>query len=168
MIYHQVRIAMKPDAPEDQVQHALDLMRKLGDIDAVEFFVVGRDFGGEFHYGAMYALKDIDAYRTYMYDPLHRQIDAIGLPLAANMVSWISPTTPTPRSATRSPRCTATGSPTTPKSSIWSRTSTRTRAAASPATTPSPYEPVPPGDGRHRLSHAPSLITSMPRMTSSS
>ncbi|MFI7618165.1 hypothetical protein ACIBP6_43795 [Nonomuraea terrae] len=35
----------------------------------------------------MYALKDIDAYRTYMYDPLHRQIDAIGLPLVANMIS---------------------------------------------------------------------------------
>ncbi|MGW3351813.1 hypothetical protein ACWDA3_51710 [Nonomuraea rubra] len=35
----------------------------------------------------MYALKDIDAYRTYMYDPLHRQIDAIGLPLAADMIS---------------------------------------------------------------------------------
>ncbi|GAA4937203.1 hypothetical protein HD597_004646 [Nonomuraea thailandensis] len=88
MIYHQVRIALKPDAPEDQVQHALDLMRALGDrLDAVEFFVVGRDFGGEFHYGAMYALKDIDAYRTYMYDPLHRRIDAIGLPLAAGMIS---------------------------------------------------------------------------------
>ncbi|MGI5485431.1 Dabb family protein [Microtetraspora malaysiensis] len=88
MIYHQIRIALKPDAPEDQVQHALDLLRMLGDkLDAVEFFTVGRDFGGEFHYGAMYALKDIDAYRTYMYDPLHLQIDAIGLPLAANMVS---------------------------------------------------------------------------------
>ncbi|MEV4170776.1 hypothetical protein [Nonomuraea sp. NPDC049709] len=35
----------------------------------------------------MYALKDIDAYRTYMYDPLHRQIDAIGIPLAADMDS---------------------------------------------------------------------------------
>ncbi|MFI9837550.1 Dabb family protein [Nonomuraea sp. NPDC051941] len=88
MIYHQIRIALKPDAPEDQVQHALDLLRTLGDkLDAVEFFMVGRDFGGEFHHGAMYALKDIDAYRTYMYDPLHLQIDAIGLPLAANMVS---------------------------------------------------------------------------------
>ncbi|PZG01821.1 Dabb family protein [Nonomuraea aridisoli] len=88
MIYHQIRIAMRPDAPEDQVQHALDLMRKLGDkLDAVEYFMVGRDFGGEFHYGAMYALKDIDAYRTYMYDSLHRQIDAIGLPLVANMIS---------------------------------------------------------------------------------
>ncbi|MEW2354100.1 Dabb family protein [Spirillospora sp. NPDC029432] len=88
MIYHQIRIAVKPDAPEDQVQHALDLMRKLGDkLDVVEFFTVGRDFGGEFQYGALYALKDIDAYRTYMYDPLHREIDAAGLPLVTNMVS---------------------------------------------------------------------------------
>ncbi|TDC98866.1 Dabb family protein [Nonomuraea deserti] len=88
MIYHQVRMALKPDAPADQVQHALDLMRELGEKrDAVEFYLVGRDFGGEFDYGALYALKDIDAYRTYMYDPLHRQIDALGLPLVANMVS---------------------------------------------------------------------------------
>ncbi|KAB8194850.1 Dabb family protein [Nonomuraea phyllanthi] len=88
MIYHQIRIALKPDAPDDKVQEALGLLRTLGDeLDVVEFFVVGRDFGGEFHYGAMYAVKDIDAYRTYMYDPLHRRIDALGLPLAANMVS---------------------------------------------------------------------------------
>jgi hypothetical protein len=88
VIYHQIRIAVKPDAPEDQVQHALDQMRKLGDkLDVVEYFLVGRDVGGEFDYGAMYALKDIDAYRTYMYDPLHREIDALGLPLAANMIS---------------------------------------------------------------------------------
>ncbi|MFI0353334.1 Dabb family protein [Actinomadura sp. 9N407] len=88
MIYHQIRIAVKPDAPEDQVQHALDLMRRLGgELDAVESFIVGRDFGGEFEYGAMYALKDIDAYRTYMYDPLHREIDTVGLPLVTNMIS---------------------------------------------------------------------------------
>ncbi len=73
MIYHQIRMAIRPDAPEDQVQYALGLMRELGDkLDAVDFFMVGRDFGGEFQYGAMYALKDVDAYRTYMYDPLHR------------------------------------------------------------------------------------------------
>ncbi|MGP3933202.1 MULTISPECIES: Dabb family protein [unclassified Nonomuraea] len=88
MIYHQVRMAMKPDAPADQVRHALDLMRELGEkLDAVEFHLVGCDFGGEFDYGALYALKDIDAYRTYMYDPLHRRIDALGLPLVADMVS---------------------------------------------------------------------------------
>lgn len=89
MIYHQIRMAMKPDAPEDRVQYALGLLRELGDrLDVVDFHLVGRDVGGEFEYGAMYALKDVDAYRVYMYDPLHRRIDEIGLPLVANMVSF--------------------------------------------------------------------------------
>jgi hypothetical protein len=88
MIYHQIRIAMRPEAPKDQVEYALELLRKLGEeLDVVEFWCVGRDFGGDFEYGAMYALKDIDAYRTYMYAPLHRKIDEIGLPLVANMIS---------------------------------------------------------------------------------
>ncbi|QFG24560.1 Dabb family protein [Actinomadura sp. WMMB 499] len=88
MIYHQVRMAVKPDAPKERVEHALDLMRRLGrELDVVESFLVGRDFGGEFDYGAVYALKDIDAYRTYMYAPLHREIDSAGLPLVSNMVS---------------------------------------------------------------------------------
>ncbi|TYK50557.1 Dabb family protein [Actinomadura decatromicini] len=88
MIYHQIRIAMKPDVPADEVEHALDLLRQMGrELDAVEFFLVGRDIGGEFDYGAMYALKDVDAYRAYMYAPLHRRIDAVGLPLVANMIS---------------------------------------------------------------------------------
>ncbi|MFI0367282.1 Dabb family protein [Actinomadura sp. 1N219] len=88
MIYHQIRIAMKPDAPADKVEHALELLRRMGrELDVVEFFLVGRDVGGDFHYGAMYALKDVDAYRAYMYAPLHREIDAYGLPLVANMIS---------------------------------------------------------------------------------
>ena len=63
MIYHQIRIAMKPDAPADEVEHALDLLRRMGrELDVIEFFLVGRDIGGDFDYGAMYALKDVDAY----------------------------------------------------------------------------------------------------------
>ena len=89
MIYHQIRMSLKPDAPQDRVQYALDLLRELGDkLDVVDFHLVGRDFGGEFEYGAVYALKDVDAYRVYMYDPLHRRIDEIGLPLVANMASF--------------------------------------------------------------------------------
>ncbi|TDD79508.1 Dabb family protein [Actinomadura darangshiensis] len=100
MIYHQVRMAVKPDAPEDQVQHALGLMRELGDkLDVVEYFMVGRDVGGEFQYGAMYAVKDIDAYRVYMYDPLHREIDSAGLPLVTNMVSMDLTDDPDPQIA---------------------------------------------------------------------
>jgi hypothetical protein len=88
VIYHQVRFAMKPEAPKDQVEHALELLRRLGrELDVVELFCVGRDFGGEFTVGAMYALKDIKAYETYMNAPLHLEIDRAGLPLVSNMIS---------------------------------------------------------------------------------
>ncbi len=64
------------------------MLRRLGrELDAVEHWAVGRDFGGEFEYGAMYALKDMEAYHTYLHAPLHRKIDEIGLPLVDNMIS---------------------------------------------------------------------------------
>jgi hypothetical protein len=79
---------MKPEAPKDQVEGALEMMRRLGrELDVVEHWVVGRDFGAEFEYGAMYAFKDMDGYRTYLHAPLHRKIDQIGLPLVDNMIS---------------------------------------------------------------------------------
>jgi Stress responsive A/B Barrel Domain len=46
VIYHQVRFAMKPEAPKDQVEAALELLRRLGrELEVVESFCVGRDFG---------------------------------------------------------------------------------------------------------------------------
>ena len=88
MIYHQVRLAVKKDAPSDQLETALGLLRRMGEeIDVVESYCVGRDFGGDFDYGAMYALKDIDAYRTYMLAPLHQETDRAGLPVVDNMIS---------------------------------------------------------------------------------
>jgi stress responsive alpha/beta barrel protein len=89
MICHINRFAIKKDTPEDQLSHVLDLMHRLGkELDVVEFYCVGRDLGGEFDIGAMYALKDIDAYRMYMFASLHEQIDNAGLPLVANQVSY--------------------------------------------------------------------------------
>jgi hypothetical protein len=88
VIYHQVRFAMKADAPKEEVENAVHLLRRLGqELDVVESWCVGRDFGGEFTIGALYALKDIDAYDVYMNAPLHRQIDRAGVPLVANMIS---------------------------------------------------------------------------------
>jgi hypothetical protein len=88
MIYHQIRMSIRKDAPGDEVERALEMLRQLGrELDVVEFWAVGRDLGGEFDYGAMYALKDLAAYRAYLYAPLHRKIDEIGLPLVDNMVS---------------------------------------------------------------------------------
>ena len=70
MIYHSIRISTKPDAPKDQVEAALELLRRMGrEIEAVESWCVGRDFGGEFDYGAIFALKDIQAYKAYMLAP---------------------------------------------------------------------------------------------------
>ncbi len=88
VIYHQIRLAMRPDAPRHKVDEALGLLRRMGqEIDAVEHWAVGRDIGGDFDYGALFVVKDIDAYRAYMHAPLHRQVDEIGLPLVRNMIS---------------------------------------------------------------------------------
>ena len=89
MIYHINRFAIKKDAPHDQVETAMAYLRKVGEeLDVVQSYVVGPDIGGEFDLGAMYALKDIDAYRTYMYDPIHEQTDNAGLPIVSNQVSY--------------------------------------------------------------------------------
>lgn len=61
MIVHVVRFTLKPNAPKDQVDLAFEQLRKQGrEIKAVQLFCVGRDFGGEFDYGAMYVVKDIE------------------------------------------------------------------------------------------------------------
>ena len=89
MIYHINRFAIKTDAPEDQLEAAMQYLRRIGEeLDVVEFYCVGRDLGGEFDVGAMYALKDIDTYRTYMFAPIHEETDNAGLPIVASQVSY--------------------------------------------------------------------------------
>lgn len=88
MIYHQVRFSIKADAPKEKLAHSLKMLRRMGrEIEVVEFWLVGRDFGGEFEYGAMYALKDIEAYDKYMNAPIHRATDEAGLPIVDKFVS---------------------------------------------------------------------------------
>jgi Stress responsive A/B Barrel Domain len=88
MIYHSVRLTFKPDIPQKERETALERLRQMGrEIEVVQFWCVGRDIGGEFEYGAMYALPDIKAYEIYMNAPVHLETDAAGLPLVANFVS---------------------------------------------------------------------------------
>jgi hypothetical protein len=88
MIAHIVRFTLKPNAPKDQVDLAFEQLRKQGrEINAVQLFVVGRDFGGEFDYGAMYIMEDIEGYREYMMSPIHRKSDEIGLPIVDKFIS---------------------------------------------------------------------------------
>jgi hypothetical protein len=79
---------MKPDAPQEQIENALELLRRLGrDLNIAESWCVGRDFGGEFTVGALYVVKDIRAYEVYMNAPLHLHVDRAGLPLVSYMIS---------------------------------------------------------------------------------
>jgi len=89
MIYHVVRMSFKPDIAQDEIESGIERLRRMGrEIDVVESWCVGRDVGGEFEIGALYALPDIEAYETYMNAPVHLETDAAGLPLVSNFVSF--------------------------------------------------------------------------------
>jgi Stress responsive A/B Barrel Domain len=88
MIYHLVRLSFKPEIPEDEREGGLERLRNMGrEIPEVETWCVGKDVGGDFEWGAMYAIADIDAYERYMNAPIHLETDAAGLPLVSNFVS---------------------------------------------------------------------------------
>jgi Stress responsive A/B Barrel Domain len=88
MIYHAVRLSFRPDVPAEQREDGLERLRTMGrEIEVVESWCVGRDVGGEFEWGAIYALPDIASYEVYMNHPVHLDTDAAGLPLVSNFVS---------------------------------------------------------------------------------
>lgn len=87
------------------------MLRRMGrEIDAVAYWTVGRDVGGDFDYGAMFAVEDIEGYRAYMHAPLHRRVDEIGLPLVRHMVSHDLTDDEDPATATASARSTPSAS----------------------------------------------------------
>jgi len=89
MIQHGIRITFKPGVSEEDREAALESLRNQGRVIAsVTSFVVGRDFGGEYEYGAVFAIEDLDGYEEYMNHPAHLHTDRIGLPLVDNFASF--------------------------------------------------------------------------------
>lgn len=87
MIFHSIRFKLKEGVTEEQLAPALAQLHKMGrEIGVVKQYCVGRDVGGEFEYGAMFALEDIEGYREYMLHPVHRVVDD-NLPLVDKMIS---------------------------------------------------------------------------------
>ncbi|RCG29183.1 Dabb family protein [Streptomyces diacarni] len=89
MIHHCVRFTIKPGTAPHQLEEALASLRHQGEvIPSVRSFLVGRDHGGAYEWGATFQLDDLDGYQEYLMHPAHRRTDEIGLPLVDKFVSF--------------------------------------------------------------------------------
>ena len=78
MIFHINLFTIKPgDEPREK---GLDLMRQVGANPAVKSYVVGRELGGEFEFGAVYVVEDLDGYWAYLEFPAHVRLELWGIP----------------------------------------------------------------------------------------
>ena len=82
MIFHVNRLSLKANLTEEQRREVLDLLRQAGEANpAVRSFVVGRDPGVDFEWGAVYLLEDLDGYWEYLTHPAHLRSELKGIPL---------------------------------------------------------------------------------------
>jgi len=57
-------------------------MRQAGAANpAVKHYVVGPELGGEFDYGAVFVVEDLDGYWAYLTHPAHVRSEVEGIPL---------------------------------------------------------------------------------------
>ena len=82
MIFHINRMTFKAGLSDEELEKGLDLMRQAGAANpAVKSYVVGRELGGEFEYGAVYVVEDLDGYWAYLTHPAHVRSEMEGIPL---------------------------------------------------------------------------------------
>ena len=81
MIFHINLFTVKPGVSDEQRETGLDLMRQSGANPAVKSYVVGPALGGEFEYGAVYVVEDLDGYWAYLTHPAHVRSEMEGIPL---------------------------------------------------------------------------------------
>jgi hypothetical protein len=82
MIFHINRATWKVGLSEEQRRVGLELLRQSGAANpAVKSYVVGPELGGEFEYGAVFVLEDLDGYWAYLTHPAHLRSELEGIPL---------------------------------------------------------------------------------------
>src|SRR5262252_1677308 len=80
MIFHSNLFTVKPGVGDEQREAGLELMRQSGANPAVKSWVVGPELGGEFEYGAVYVVEDLDSYWAYLEFPAHVRLELWGIP----------------------------------------------------------------------------------------
>ncbi|WP_031467176.1 Dabb family protein [Sciscionella sediminilitoris] len=89
MIHHSIRFTFRPDVTAEQREQVLESLRHQGrSIPEVRSFIVGRDHGGEYEWGATYLIEDLDSYWNYLIHPTHLHTDRIGWPLLDQFLSF--------------------------------------------------------------------------------
>ena len=80
MIFHINRATYKSDLSEEQRRQGVEMLRQSGANPAVTSYVVGPELGGEFEYGAVYVVEDLDGYWAYLEFPAHVHLELWGIP----------------------------------------------------------------------------------------
>jgi hypothetical protein len=82
MIFHINRMTYKAGLSQEQRRAGLEMARQSGAANpAVQSYVVGSELGGEFEYGAVYVVEDLDGYWAYLNHPAHVREELEGTPL---------------------------------------------------------------------------------------
>ena len=80
MIFHINRATYKAGLSEEHREAGLELMRQVGANPVVKSWVVGPELGGEFEFGAVYVVEDLDSYWAYLEFPAHVHLELWGIP----------------------------------------------------------------------------------------
>ena len=89
MIFHINRLTFKSGLSEEQRQAGLGLLRQAGEANpAVRSYVVGPDLGGEFEWGAVYVLEDLNGYWKYLTHPAHVHSEMSGMELISRFEAF--------------------------------------------------------------------------------
>jgi hypothetical protein len=80
MIFHINRATYQVNLSEQQRREGVEMLRQSGANPVVKSYVVGPELGGEFEYGAVYVLEDLDAYWAYLEFPAHVREELWGIP----------------------------------------------------------------------------------------
>jgi len=80
MIFHINRATYKAGVSDEQRETGLELMRQVGANPVVKSWVVGPELGGEFEFGAVYVVEDLDSYWAYLEFPAHVHLELWGIP----------------------------------------------------------------------------------------